>query len=61
MTCRAVNGRLSAILIFSMLVASWLAMQVVHEFGHVLAAWATGGEVTRVVLQPLVHFADRRD
>ena len=25
----------------------------VHEFGHVLAAWATGGSVARVVLHPL--------
>lgn len=28
-------------------------MQAVHEAGHVLGAWATGGEVTRVVLHPL--------
>jgi hypothetical protein len=32
---------------------SWLLMQVVHEFGHVVAAWITGGRVTRVVLHPL--------
>lgn len=31
----------------------WLAMQVVHELGHVLAAWATKGEVTKVALHPL--------
>ncbi len=28
-------------------------MMIVHECGHVLAAWATGGRVTRVVLHPL--------
>ncbi len=28
-------------------------MQAVHEFGHVLGGWATGGTVTRVVLDPL--------
>lgn len=28
-------------------------MQAVHEFGHVLGAWMTGGHVTRVVLYPL--------
>lgn len=28
-------------------------MQAVHEFGHVLGAWATGGDVRRVVLHPL--------
>lgn len=32
---------------------SWLGMQAVHELGHVVAAWATGGSVTRVVLHPL--------
>jgi hypothetical protein len=32
---------------------AWLLMQVVHELGHVLAAWATGGTVTKVVLHPL--------
>jgi hypothetical protein len=42
-----------AILIVSTLVGSWLAMQAVHEFGHVLGAWATGGRVERVVLSPL--------
>lgn len=32
---------------------SWLAMQVVHEAGHVLHAWLSGGSVARVVLEPL--------
>jgi hypothetical protein len=32
---------------------SWLLMQVVHELGHVLAGWITGGTVERVVLHPL--------
>jgi hypothetical protein len=31
---------------------SWLAMQVVHEFGHILAARATGATVEKVVLLP---------
>ncbi|HEX3135411.1 MAG TPA: M50 family metallopeptidase [Planctomycetota bacterium] len=31
----------------------WLAMMVVHECGHVLAAWLTGATVERVVLHPL--------
>jgi len=31
---------------------SWLAMQAVHELGHVLGAVATGGEVVKVVLHP---------
>lgn len=29
-------------------------MQAVHELGHVLGAWATGAEVLRVELHPLV-------
>jgi hypothetical protein len=41
------------ILIVSTLMLSWLGMMVVHEFGHVLGAWMTGGTVTRVVLHPL--------
>ena len=28
-------------------------MQAIHESGHVLGAWLTGGQVTRVVLHPL--------
>lgn len=31
---------------------SWLAMQAVHELGHVLGAVTTGGQVTKVVLHP---------
>lgn len=41
------------VLIASLLVFSWLAMQAVHELGHVLHAWASGGTVTRVLLDPL--------
>ncbi len=37
----------------SLTVLSWLAMMAVHEFGHVLGAFATGGVVERVVLHPL--------
>ncbi len=33
--------------------ASWLGMMVVHESGHVLAAWLSGGRVANVVLHPL--------
>jgi hypothetical protein len=42
-----------SILIASFLPACWVGMQQVHELGHVLAAWATGGQVSRVVLHPL--------
>jgi hypothetical protein len=41
------------LLILSTLLASWLGLQAVHEFGHILAAWLTGGRVSGVVLHPL--------
>ena len=33
--------------------ACWYAFMAVHESGHVLAAWISGGTVQRVVLHPL--------
>jgi Peptidase M50B-like len=36
-----------------MIGVTWFGLQIVHEFGHVLGAWATGGQVQRVVLHPL--------
>ena len=41
------------ILIATFVGFSWLAMQAVHELGHVLGAVASGGTVTKVVLHPL--------
>src|SRR5437016_10344328 len=41
------------LMIGSTLALSWLGMMVVHEFGHVLFAWLSGGAVARVVLGPL--------
>jgi hypothetical protein len=32
---------------------SWYGMMAVHELGHVVGAWATGGTVTGVFLHPL--------
>jgi len=40
------------ILVGSTILGSWLGMQAVHELGHVLGAWATGAQVTQVVLSP---------
>ena len=31
----------------------WLLMQMVHESGHVLVAWATGGTIEKLDLHPL--------
>jgi hypothetical protein len=42
------------ILLASLLTASWLGMMLVHESGHALAAWLTGGQVVRIVWHPLV-------
>src|SRR5882724_7707715 len=42
------------LLIVTFIGFSWLAMQVVHEAGHVLVAHLTGGEVTKVALHPLI-------
>lgn len=41
------------LLIVSILGLSWLAMMAVHEFGHVFHAWLSGGQVARVILDPL--------
>ena len=39
------------ILIGSLLLLSWLARMVVHELGHVVGAWLTGGTFAKVVAQ----------
>ena len=41
------------ILFVSLGLGSWLGMQLVHETGHVVGAWMSGGRVERVVLNPL--------
>ena len=40
------------LLIVAFIAFSWLAMQVVHEMGHVLVARLTGGEMLKVALYP---------
>lgn len=51
---RALLSRLPQVwLIVSTLLLSWLMMQMVHELGHAVAAWLTGGRVARIVLHPL--------
>lgn len=37
----------------AVLALNWYAMMAVHELGHVLGAWLSGGSVQRVVLHPL--------
>jgi hypothetical protein len=41
------------VLIVSAVLGSWLGMQAVHESGHVLGAYLTGGRISQVVLYPL--------
>jgi len=48
-----VNRLHQIVLILSTALGSWLGMQAVHELGHVVGAWLTGGRVERVVLHPL--------
>jgi hypothetical protein len=45
---------LQILLIVTFIGFSWLAMQAVHEAGHVLVARLTGGEVIKVALHPLI-------
>ena len=47
------NRLQQAVLIGTLVGFSWLAMQVVHEFGHVLVARMTGAAVVKVVLHPM--------
>jgi hypothetical protein len=42
------------VLICTFIPLCWLAMQVVHELGQILLAWASKGEVTKVALHPLI-------
>ena len=37
----------------SLVALSWFAMMAVHELGHVIGAFVTGGSIRRVVLYPL--------
>lgn len=39
--------------ILPFLFVCWFGMQIVHESGHVLAAWLSGATVERVVLLPI--------
>lgn len=41
------------VLITTTLLSAWLLFQAVHELGHVVGGWLTGGEILRVVLHPL--------
>jgi hypothetical protein len=44
---------LQCLLIVSTILFSWLAMMVVHEFGHVLHGWLSGARGIHVYLHPL--------
>ncbi len=43
-----------AILLLGVAMFAWPGIMLVHEFGHILAAWCTGGTVTRLIWHPLV-------
>jgi len=42
------------VLALSLIPICWLGMMLVHEFGHVVGAWLTGGVVQNLVWHPLV-------
>lgn len=42
------------ILIVTFFGFSWLAMQAMHELGHVFGTWTTGAEITKVALHPCI-------
>jgi len=44
------NRLIQALLIGAAVAFCWFAMQAVHESGHVLHAWITGGRIARLVL-----------
>ena len=39
-------------LVVCVIALSWLWMMIVHECGHVIGAWLSGGQITRVHLPP---------
>ena len=49
----SMNRFFQALLIASTIALSWLGMMAVHELGHVLHLWVSGGTVEKVVLHPL--------
>lgn len=47
-----VRTQQGVLFVFTLLL-SWLLMQIIHELGHMTAAWITGGRFVHVVLHPL--------
>jgi len=47
------NRLFQALLIASTIGLSWLGMMALHELGHVVHLWISGGTVEKVVLHPL--------
>jgi hypothetical protein len=43
-----------SLLLLGVALFAWPAMMFVHELGHIVAAWLTDGNVTRLVWHPLV-------
>jgi hypothetical protein len=46
------DGLAMTAIVVATLGLSWLGMMAVHELGHVLHAWLSGGVIARVVLGP---------
>ena len=56
---QGINRVNQIVLIGTFIAFSWLVMQAVHEAGHVLGAYMSGGTVAKVVLHP--HTISRTD
>src|SRR5262245_33140252 len=41
------------VLVGSTILGSWLGMHAIHESGHILGTWMSGGKIQKVVLHPL--------
>jgi len=50
---RAADRAFQVLLVAATATGCWLAMMALHELGHAISAWASGGEPWRVVLHPL--------
>jgi hypothetical protein len=49
---RETNGPFACLFITTTIAAAWLGMTALHEVGHVLNAWLSGGRVISVELPP---------
>jgi hypothetical protein len=49
----AMNRKMLVLAAVPLGIVCWLGMEAFHELGHLIGAWASGGKVQQVVLDPL--------